>query len=98
MVLYSITFVRGISINVHTCAYTETLAQISCKVGSGESSPDRSLSGIKRLEIAASGVAVIDTKGRMPDLEEIIVKGQCGLVSVLGTDVEVVCDMVKKIN
>ena len=63
MVLCLVTFVKGIDINVHTCTYTETLAKISCRAGSGESSPDRSLSRIKKLEIAASGVAVIDTKG-----------------------------------
>ena len=84
-------------INEHTCTYAETHAKISCQVGSGESSPDHSLSGIKRLEIAASGVTVIDTKGRMPDLKEIRVKGQCDLVSVLQTNVKVVCETIKNL-
>ena len=96
MALCLVTFVKGMDINVHTCTYAETLAKISCQVGSGESSLDRSVSGIKRLEIAASSVAVIDTEGRMPDLEEIRVKGQCDLVSVLQTNVKVVCERVKK--
>ena len=34
MALCLITFVKGMDINVYTCTYAETLAKISCQVGS----------------------------------------------------------------
>ena len=74
------------NISVQTCTFVDVGAGLVCEIKEGTSEPDRLLSGVKQLklkvQVATSSTAVVRIGELMPDLQSVVVIGDCKRITV----------------